>query len=102
MAEDAGRGFRRVVPSPEPLGILEADAIRGSSMPAWSSSRAAAAGCRWTMTGAGYVGVDAVIDKDLAAQRLASALGVDALVLVTGVTGRLGSATARRGQHRPP
>jgi carbamate kinase len=87
LAEDAGRGFRRVVPSPEPLGILEVDTIR----------RIFDAGLVVIACGGGYVGVDAVIDKDLAAQRLASALGVDVLALVTSVPAvQLGHGTTRQ------
>ena len=45
----------------------------------------------------GYVGVDAVIDKDLAAQRLASALGVDVLAMVTSVPAvQLGHGTPKQ------
>ena len=86
VREDAGRGWRRVVPSPKPQSIVETDVIRH-------------------MAGAGYVvvacggggipviedergdlqGVEAVIDKDLASSLLARSLGADALVLPTGV-----------------
>jgi carbamate kinase len=85
MAEDSGRGFRRVVASPEPLAVLEVGII----------SRLVDGGCLVVACGgggipvipnsAGYTGVEAVIDKDLAAQRLAIALGAEALVLVTAV-----------------
>ena len=54
-------------------------------MPAWSSSPVVAVACPIAMTSDGYVGVDAVVDKDLAAQRLASTLGVDVLAMVTAV-----------------
>jgi carbamate kinase len=85
LAEDAGRGFRRVVPSPEPLGILEADTIRRVFDAGLVVIACGGGGVPVTMSVDGYVGVDAVIDKDLAAQRLASALGVDVLALVTSV-----------------
>jgi carbamate kinase len=85
MAEDAGRGFRRVVPSPEPLGILEAEAIRGIVAAGVVVIACGGGGVPVAMSPDGYVGLDAVIDKDLAAERLASALGVDVLALVTSV-----------------
>jgi carbamate kinase len=85
MAEDAGRGFRRVVPSPQPLGILEADTIRWMVDAGMVVIACGGGGVPVGISVDGYVGVDAVIDKDLAAQRLASALGVDALALVTNV-----------------
>ena len=97
MAEDAGRGFRRVVPSPEPLGILEADTIRRIFDDGMVVISCGGGGVPVTMTVDGYVGVDAVIDKDLAAQRLASALGVDVLALVTSVPAvQLGHGTPRQ------
>jgi carbamate kinase len=85
MSEDAGRGFRRVVPSPEPLGILEVDTISRMVDAGMVVIACGGGGVPVAMSADGYVGVDAVIDKDLAAQRLASALGVDALGLVTSV-----------------
>jgi carbamate kinase len=97
MAEDAGRGFRRVVPSPEPLAILEADIIRRIFDAGLVVIACGGGGVPVTMTVDGYVGVDAVIDKDLAAQRLASVLGVDVLALVTSVpTVQLGHGTPRQ------
>ena len=71
MAEDAGRGFRRVVPSPEPLGILEVDTIRQLVDAGMVVIACGGGGVPVAMSVDGYVGVDAVIDKDLAAQRLA-------------------------------
>ena len=97
MAEDAGRGFRRVVPSPEPLAILEADTIRRIFDDGLVVIACGGGGVPVTMTVDGYVGVDAVIDKDLAAQRLASVLGVDVLALVTTVPAvQLGHGTPRQ------
>ena len=88
---DSGRGYRRVVASPEPVGIVEIDAIRalidagllviaagGGGIPLASPGGA---------TGGGRVGVyaDAVIDKDRAARLLATLIGAQALLLVTAV-----------------
>lgn len=85
MVEDSGRGYRRVVASPQPLGILEAEAIcvladSGSLVIACGGG-----GIPVTLTPTGYRGIDAVVDKDYAAQRLASTIGATALVMVTGV-----------------
>ena len=85
MREDAGRGWRRVVPSPEPKEIVELEAVRDLS----------GAGCLVVCAGGGGVpvvrsrgalsGIDAVIDKDLAAALLAKELGADALLILTDV-----------------
>jgi carbamate kinase len=85
MREDAGRGWRRVVPSPEPKEIVELEAVRDLSE----------AGCLVVCSGGGGVpvvrsrgalaGIDAVIDKDLAAALLARELGADALLILTDV-----------------
>jgi len=85
VGEDAGRGYRRLVASPRPRRIVELDAIRvlvdhGSIVVA-----AGGGGVPVLADGPAYRVVDAVIDKDLAAQRLASALEAEALVLVTDV-----------------
>jgi carbamate kinase len=85
VGEDAGRGYRRMVPSPAPLRILEIDAVRALVGQGLTVIAAGGGGVPVVADGAGYRGVEAVIDKDLAAARLASALGAQALVLVTDV-----------------
>ena len=83
IVEDAARGYRRVVPSPEPQNVIELEIIRdlmernvlviacgGGGIPvAWSEGR--------------LQGVEAVIDKDRASALLASRLGVDLFVIST-------------------
>ena len=83
IVEDAARGCRRVVPSPEPIDVIELEVIRdlvehgvlviacgGGGVPvAWSNGR--------------LQGVEAVIDKDLASASLAAHLGVDLFVIST-------------------
>ncbi len=96
--EDAGRGHRRVVPSPVPLEIIETNAILrllddgfvvvavgGGGIPV--AADGASFGVDGPVAAGGYrlAGVDAVIDKDLAAALLATAVGATALVLVTDV-----------------
>lgn len=85
MREDAHRGHRRVVPSPAPVEIVEAAGIR-TLLAAGHLVVAAGGGGIPVIAGPkGYTGVDAVIDKDAAAQLLATALEAKALLLVTGV-----------------
>ena len=85
MAEDSGRGYRRVVASPKPVAIVESKAIR--LLIAGGAVVIAAGGGGIPVVAAedGYVGVDAVVDKDYAAEQLASSVGADTLVLITGV-----------------
>ncbi len=85
VGEDAGRGYRRLVASPQPLEIVELDAVRALVERGVTVVAAGGGGVPVVPDGPGYRGVDAVIDKDLAAQRLASALGAEALVLITDV-----------------
>jgi carbamate kinase len=85
IVEDSGRGYRRVVPSPEPIDILEAGAILALIDAGFVVVAAGGGGVAVVSGPDGYHGVDAVIDKDYAAQRLATSLEAEALVLVTGV-----------------
>ena len=82
---DAGRGFRRVVPSPQPVTILETPAIRALLEAGQVVVAAGGGGVPVVRSENGFRGIDAVIDKDYAAQQLATSLAADALVLVTGV-----------------
>jgi carbamate kinase len=86
VAEDAGRGYRRLVPSPRPTGIVEIAAVLGLARAGHVVLAAGGGGVpvRATADG-GLAAVDAVIDKDLAAAALAVALGADELYLLTGV-----------------
>ncbi len=85
VIQDAGRGHRRVVPSPEPIAILEADAIQAMVEAGFITIAVGGGGIPVVRRGEQLVGVDAVIDKDLAAERLASTLHADALILITHV-----------------
>jgi carbamate kinase len=82
---DSGRGFRRVVPSPEPAGIVELSAVR--ALVAAGHVVIACGGGGVPVSGAGRraVSVDAVIDKDRAASLLARLLGAQALLIVTAI-----------------
>lgn len=86
IKEDPGRGFRRVVPSPLPLDIIEKDVIR-ELLDSGKIVIAAGGGgvpVRWESDGS-LEGVDAVIDKDRASALLASLVGADELIILTGV-----------------
>lgn len=85
VKKDSNRGYRRVVPSPEPVAILETAAIRALIEQGQVVVAAGGGGVPVVRYKTGYGGVDAVIDKDYAAQLLATSLPAEALVLVTGV-----------------
>jgi carbamate kinase len=79
-------GWRRVVPSPEPLRIRELAAIRHLLRAGLVVVCAGGGGIPVTVTPAGALrGVEAVIDKDATSALLAEALGADALLLLTDV-----------------
>jgi carbamate kinase len=84
MKYDVGKGWRRVVPSPDPIKQVEIEAIR----------RMVDSGIIVIASGGGGIpvvdeeeleGVDAVIDKDLAGERLASSLGAEIFMILTDV-----------------
>jgi carbamate kinase len=85
MLEDGRRGYRRVVPSPRPLGLLEIEAVRSLLDAGHVVVADGGGGVPVTPGVSGPVGVDAVIDKDHAAAELALQVGAEALVLVTAV-----------------
>ncbi len=86
MVEDSGRGYRRVVPSPRPMAPIEAAAISTLVDLGYIVVAGGGGGIPVTRSADGaYRGVDAVIDKDFAAERIADSVGAQALVMVTGV-----------------
>lgn len=85
MTEDSGRGYRRVVPSPAPLESLEAGPIATLIEAGYVVVAAGGGGVPVVRDGPAMRGVEAVIDKDFAAERLAEAADATALVMVTGV-----------------
>jgi carbamate kinase len=85
LVEDAGRGFRRVVPSPQPLDIVELSAIE-ALLATGAIAVACGGGGIPVVSRNGYLkGVDAVIDKDRASALLAERLAADRLVILTEV-----------------
>lgn len=85
FVEDAGRGYRRVVPSPLPVKIVEMDAIKKMMEMGMVVIAVGGGGIPVICKGDRYVGIDAVIDKDRSSARLASDLDADALVILTAV-----------------
>ncbi|MCR8968688.1 carbamate kinase [Facklamia sp. 7083-14-GEN3] len=83
--EDAGRGWRKVVASPKPVAIKEIDSI-ASLVNAGNVVVATGGGGIPVLEDNGQlVGVEAVIDKDFASQKLANDLGADLFIVLTGV-----------------
>jgi carbamate kinase len=86
MVEDSGRGYRRVVASPQPVRIVETDQVRALVDAGFVVIAVGGGGIPVVETAPGvYRGVEAVIDKDRASALLAASLGVPLLVLSTGV-----------------
>ncbi len=86
MIEDSGRGYRRVVASPEPLRIVEGAQIRTLVDAGFVVIAVGGGGVAVVETAPGrYRGVEAVIDKDRASALLAASLDIPLLVLSTGV-----------------
>jgi carbamate kinase len=85
MRDDAGRGMRRVVPSPRPLRIVEIDVIRTLVDEGVVVNCCGGGGVPVVRRGRELVGVEAVIDKDHTAAVLATQLQAARLILLTGV-----------------
>ena len=82
---DAGRGWRRVVPSPEPLEIVELAAVRTLVAAGTIAVACGGGGIPVSSRNGRLTGVDAVIDKDRASAVLAIALGAERFVIITDV-----------------
>ncbi len=86
VIEDAGRGYRRVVPSPRPQEIIEAAVIRALLDAGVVVIAAGGGGIPVVRDAGGQLrGIEAVIDKDRAAVELARAVQSDLFINVTGV-----------------
>jgi carbamate kinase len=85
VKEDAGRGWRRVVPSPQPLEVLELEAIRTLLDGDVIVVAAGGGGIPVVARDGRHDGVDAVIDKDHASALLAAGLGAERLTILTQV-----------------
>lgn len=86
MMNDAGRGYRRVVPSPQPQTIIEKEVIRLLARQGYCVVSVGGGGIPVVRQEDGSLsGIDAVIDKDHASSLLAIELQADLLVISTGV-----------------
>ncbi|MDQ0198958.1 carbamate kinase [Neobacillus ginsengisoli] len=83
--EDAGRGWRRVVASPKPVSIKEYSIINSLVEQGTIVISVGGGGIPVIETENGLVGVEAVIDKDFASQKLAELVDADALIILTAV-----------------
>jgi carbamate kinase len=89
IGEDSGRGWRRLVPSPKPNKVIQRDMIREAAREGHIVIAAGGGGipvCR-SAQNADYVGIEAVIDKDLTSSVLATDVGAELLVILTAVDG---------------
>ncbi len=83
MIKDGDKGMRRVVPSPQPLKVVQRHMIRHSSREGNIVIAAGGGGIPVKVTKkGGYEGVEAVIDKDLTSSMLASEIGADTLIIL--------------------
>ena len=85
VGREPGRGFRRLVPSPEPLRVVEAGVVcrlldMGAAVVAGGGG-----GVPVARAGRGFEGIEAVVDKDLTSALLADAVGAELLAILTDV-----------------
>ncbi len=85
VVEDSGRGYRRVVASPEPKSLVESRVLRQLVQEGVVVIAAGGGGIPVVETGDGLHGAEAVVDKDFASALVAEAVGADCLLLLTGV-----------------
>lgn len=83
--EDAGRGWRKFVPSPKPKSILEYPIVESLTDNGVITIAAGGGGIPVIASEEGFTGIEAVIDKDFAAAKLAELVGADYLIILTGV-----------------
>lgn len=83
--EDAGRGFRKVVPSPKPIDIVEYPVIQQLVENGIVTIAGGGGGIPVILKNGTYKGVEAVIDKDFASEKIAALVQADMLVILTGV-----------------
>ena len=86
VVKDAGRGWRRVVPSPQPIEVMEYEAIKAMADAGVLVIAVGGGGVPVKINDANELeGVDAVIDKDRASDLLGRLIGADTLVIITQV-----------------
>lgn len=85
VMEDAGRGYRRVVASPKPVGIIEIETVKTLVNAGQIVIAAGGGGIPVVKQGHHLSGAGAVIDKDFASCELAKALDADCLIILTAI-----------------
>ncbi len=85
VVEDSGTGYRRVVPSPDPKEIIESRVIGGLFDAGYMVVAPGGGEIPVVRVDGELMGVEAVVDKDLAAECLASGIGADTLSILTDV-----------------
>lgn len=86
VIDDAGRGWRRVVPSPKPLKVIQRHSIRNAAREGHIVIACGGGGIPIKKLESGdYEGVEAVIDKDLTSALLAAEIGADLFIILTDV-----------------
>jgi carbamate kinase len=86
IVEDAGRGYRRVVPSPKPIDVVPKWVVRDLVQAGRVVIAAGGGGIPVILNGRGlFEGVEAVIDKDYAASLIAREVKVDLFIILTGI-----------------
>ncbi|MDR3020108.1 MAG: carbamate kinase [Treponema sp.] len=85
VMEDAGRGWRRVVASPKPVNIIEAETVKAMIAAGQIPIAAGGGGIPVVLADNRYRGASAVIDKDFSAAKLAKLINADMLIILTAV-----------------
>lgn len=83
--EDSGRGYRRVVPSPKPVDIMEKDSVRALLEKGHIVITAGGGGIPVIRQGTDCIGAEGVIDKDHSSGKLAELIDCDYIFMLTGV-----------------
>ena len=85
MIEDAGRGYRQVVPSPKPVDVIEKDVVNSLIRDGHVVITVGGGGIPVIEKDGKLIGTPAVIDKDFASAKLAELIDADMLIILTAV-----------------
>jgi carbamate kinase len=85
MVEDAGRGYRRVIASPNPIGVIEIDLVLTLVAAGYPLITCGGGGIPVVRENGHLKGVAAVIDKDYASAKLAELINADLFIILTAV-----------------
>lgn len=83
--EDSGRGYRKIIPSPDPVKVVESDLMKDLISKGHIVIGAGGGGIPVVEEQNALIGIEAVIDKDKASEKLAEELDVDFLFILTAV-----------------